>query len=1352
MLMLLIVMSSVGLLLPFTRASVGYENNSVHCLPSDLVECITFRTNSSRKTVFLQTLVYTITDNITTDVPELIIMGNGSTIHCVRDNIGLTFITITCLKLRNITIRNCGVFHISSSADKGYDNGAFAQVKAALYINSVEYVELLNVQIEDSTGIGLALVECGNMVVIEESTFKNNTSHHNPGGGGVYIELLNNCSREPTIKEPTVKEYSMKEPTVKEFSVKESTIEKTSTKDPTTYQILNCDFIDNTASTGIYSIKHFPLTGSIKNSHFFFGRGGGLSINLERSDVNMTLDGCKFEGNVGHRGGGIFVYFLPGCENNLIQITRSIFERNKCNTERIPHSIYSAGGGLGVLYITGSKGNNLSVESCNFINNTAFYGGAISMGTRKGDSMNSVFLVDSSNFTGNSARIGSAMDIFCYTTSEPFTLCIAQPTIRNSNFIENDGIYVYESSEGTTFSTVHLDDIKVKFSEEVRINGNHASGIGMEGAHLQIDPGAVVSIHKNTGRTGGGVTMLGDSEIGLFENSSLSIADNSATDRGGGIYVEQNAETFSVYSYSCFIKYKSDVNTHPDNWKVNVSFSGNTDNGGVPNAIFTSSIYPCVWPVTTNNLTSLSKNTTADVFNTFCNWKSWFFNARKIKCEHLIRTLPNHFLQEEYNSSLQNFNKVTKIANFSVLDDLNHDVTNNTTFSACITEQRSLEDTAVIVEVRSDGLRMTGPRGEYKVLVQTAYRRSISTSLNVTILDCPVGYGPSGKCTCIVQHRYLQCPGNGSPIGLFIGKCIGYDATRKDGERVIISKCPFTASFEVIMLHKGAYVPVTPIPSNLNKKFCSDYNRKGILCSQCKEDFGINIFSPYYQCVLCNEKNTYGKWIKAVGVIIAPQTLFFLLVIVFHIGITSAAMNSYIFFSHIIVLPLEVLLIQSGWALELKDDRGARLYSDLVLDPYRIWNFDYPEIFRVGVCLHPSMRIIHAIAFRYIEALYPIFLLSMTLLFIEMHARNCKPIVYLWRPLCSLCVRLRRNWELKTSTIDAFSTIILLSYSKILTISLQLLQFNYVKTLKGDKVEMRLDYDTSVIYFKDKTHLILAAIAIFMLCTFIAIPPVLLLFFPTRCFRKLLAFIKLDRWHALNIFVDTFQGYFKNGTNGSPERRWFSAFYFIFRVIVIGMFAFTDDLVEVHYRLAILYLLFLLLIVLLQPYKKKFYIYLDAIFMAILVIISIFIVYHLPYIVTSTKFPSTAWKLTYSIMFIPTLYILVYLLFLVCTRSRSSFMQRHFISNARRMRYRTSLFLANNTASTHNHYAEEEDIDDISFSITSDSRPTYSSLGNFSSAPDRVDNPHRYCKLPSEASCSIVSVENDPPEKPLKID
>ena len=127
-----------------------------------------------------------------------------------------------------------------------------------------------------------------------------------------------------------------------------------------------------------------------------------------------------------------------------------------------------------------------------------------------------------------------------------------------------------------------------------------------------------------------------------------------------------------------------------------------------------------------------------------------------------------------------------------------------------------------------------------------------------------------------------------------------------------------------------------------------------------------------------------------------------------------------------------------------------------------------------------------------------------------------------------------------------------------------------------------LYYDATIEYFGD-THLPYAVLAVFVMLVFILLPLLLLLLYPMRCFQRCLGCCGL-RWHALPIFIDAFQGCYKDGTDRTRDCRYFAAAFLFARISLFalsptGLFYGTALFVFIPLAMAI---------TIMQPYKPKF--------------------------------------------------------------------------------------------------------------------------------------------------------------------
>ena len=332
-------------------------------------------------------------------------------------------------------------------------------------------------------------------------------------------------------------------------------------------------------------------------------------------------------------------------------------------------------------------------------------------------------------------------------------------------------------------------------------------------------------------------------------------------------------------------------------------------------------------------------------------------------------------------------------------------------------------------------------------------------------------------------------------------------------------------------------VIVSTNPNNLSK-VCDSYNRDGQLCGKCMKDFAPSVYSYSMNCVHC--QGHASNWLKYVAVAFLPLTAFFVFVITFRINVTSGLMNTSIFISQIATAPVTMRLVQ------LHNQHTSPLLLFALAAVHGIWNLDFFRSIYPQFCLHPAMTTVQALALDYAIAVYPLVLITITYLLVELHDHDFKIIVWLWKPFHKCFARLRREWNIKLSLIDAFATFLLLSFVKFTNVSFDLLVLSPVFNIHGELLSRYLFYDGTTEYF-GKEHLPYAILAVVVLLVFNIFPLLLLCLYPCRCFQRCLSRCNL-RSQLLHTFMDAFQGHYKDGTNGTRDCRYFSALYLIVRI------------------------------------------------------------------------------------------------------------------------------------------------------------------------------------------------------------
>ena len=191
----------------------------------------------------------------------------------------------------------------------------------------------------------------------------------------------------------------------------------------------------------------------------------------------------------------------------------------------------------------------------------------------------------------------------------------------------------------------------------------------------------------------------------------------------------------------------------------------------------------------------------------------------------------------------------------------------------------------------------------------------------------------------------------------------------------------------------------------------------------------------------------------------------------------------------------------------------------------------------------------------------------------------------LWRPFFWCTARLRQQWNIRRSIIDAFATFFLLSYIKLLNVSHVLLTPTNVYNAAGSWVGSFLYYDATVEYM-GPDHRPYAVLAILVVVVGVLFPLVLLLLYPMQWFQKYLNRCGLNS-PGLQMFMQCFQGYYRDRKDGGRECRYFAAVYPAFR---IAAYAIGSTLVGSSYSLAFIVICatVIITIIFVSPYKQPY--------------------------------------------------------------------------------------------------------------------------------------------------------------------
>ena len=521
--------------------------------------------------------------------------------------------------------------------------------------------------------------------------------------------------------------------------------------------------------------------------------------------------------------------------------------------------------------------------------------------------------------------------------------------------------------------------------------------------------------------------------------------------------------------------------------------------------------------------------------------------------------------------------------------------------------------------------------------------------------SCPPGFVhvPQGNsCVCADwPNKMVICDEDSPNASMRIGYCMTYD---NETNELRAGRCINT----IFRKDSHKFYMYYQLPTNLsalNDQVCGPSNSKGLLCGECQDGFAVaalwNVF-----CINCTSAS--NGWIKFVAAQYLPLTVVFILIIVFAINIVSGPINSLIFFAQANTLNPDVTFIimhtkvQNMTMYSTYIDALKRSPGTVTATLYDAWNLNVsPRAYIPLFCLTDHLTKFQALTLVYIRAFYPLVLIVFLYIGIKLHNWNFRVVVYCWKPFLKPFLRFRRSVDPKTSVIDVFATFILLSYGKLILVVMFFLNPQPLYNGEGQKLSSAvMAYSTSTLFFH-KEHLPLAIFSIFVSLTFIAVPPIVLLFYQASFLQKCLTQCKLSS-QALRIFVEIFQGCYKDGTNGTRDCRYFAGLYFIFRVVAIMLF--LTNLINAS---VLFYVFIALLFALVQPYKEYVYNVIDAVMFGLMGTISFLVMWNVEYSQSHGQFSAPLLVLTEVLYSFPLLYLVLFIVYWVLDR-KTSYIQK----------------------------------------------------------------------------------------------
>ena len=180
---------------------------------------------------------------------------------------------------------------------------------------------------------------------------------------------------------------------------------------------------------------------------------------------------------------------------------------------------------------------------------------------------------------------------------------------------------------------------------------------------------------------------------------------------------------------------------------------------------------------------------------------------------------------------------------------------------------------------------------------------------------------------------------------------------KEETSMISVSFCPY---FELSghNISQPGFISLPDNISELNDYMCGLMNRKGIVCSECIDGYGPSVTSPKFRCSDCTNTR-YGVPLYLLLELV-PVTVFYLIVLIFQLNITSAPMTSFVLYSNIILIAVNFNVVNH--------DQSQALWTIFALS-YGIWSLDFFRYAIPPFCISPNLKIIHVIYLQSVSAI-----------------------------------------------------------------------------------------------------------------------------------------------------------------------------------------------------------------------------------------------------------------------------------------------------------------------------------------------------------------------------------------------
>ena len=898
--------------------------------------------------------------------------------------------------------------------------------------------------------------------------------------------------------------------------------------------------------------------------------GGGLTVVMTEnlSSSVLLVEECWFVNNTAKWGGGLSIVFDDRVSNNSVIINNTHFVGNEACKE---------GGGLRMnlkMFVAEAASNVMWIENTNFVANTAKYGGGVGIISSYSTQMfqdKSNIIFKNCSWTLNTALVMSpAVDI---TSSAPFNSqksgFLPTPYFHDIQ-VHNNSVKVYHTLKkysNHNDGVFVLTNMKVFFSGRCTFWGNSPSALKAVSGGFVLESFSTLEFRDNEGSNGAAISLYGFSYLRIYNHTLVSFYNNTARNKGGAVFYSSiDQHEFFTGNY-CFLE-REDI--YPLN--VTLLFDGKNQ-AEYGRWIYADSVLGCASKCNSNK-----NRTFHSIFKCVGEFK--FQNGTKfIPNINLIRTSARSFVFHDANKMYSVVPGGKVLVNYTLLDDFNVS-TNPLTYVSL--PMHSLISFQHIYTLSNYYYPLGQPNETDIVEVTVDGIRSIHFQFSLHTLQCPPGF------VYFEKFRSCEC-GNSKSTGYYYGAILRCNSSTNQAlmdKQYWAGYIPEGSTNYKDLYFVPCYAPICRLDeiylgnsnSNLSATVCGEA-RAGIMCGKCLKNYTVFYHSNSYKCY--KEKYChYGPLFYLLSELL-PVLVVFGIVVMFDFTFTSGEMVGFIFFCQ---FPDDTRVHTSSAILSYVQIPYRLFYGSFKLDFFSIETFSF--------CLWKHFHIQEIILVKYVTISFAFLLVIFQILTLRSgyFSRIC---------------RIREKFGKKRSFIHGICAFLVICFIQCTKTSFFLLKHARPEGLNGTQGELYTYYG-GLPFFQGK-HVVYTTLAVFFLFTITVLPLLILLLHPfvlqilSLCHlgeHRVVEFIlRVLCIHKLMPFFDSFQSCYKD------RYRMFAGLYLVYRVALLLSFITPKSYMTILVSFQLLFLSFLGIHSVFQPYKNRSHNVMDSlIFMNLSVI------------------------------------------------------------------------------------------------------------------------------------------------------